>query len=88
MVNKVDETVVDYFSVLLKQPNKTELAFAEPESAEVDIEQDNKKQELQSLLSNIAVDVEAEKPQPETDIESEVSIKHADAIAIEKKTDN
>ena len=83
MVNKVDETVVDYFSVLLKQPKKTELAFAEPESAEVDIEQDNRQQELQSLLSSIAVEVE--KPQSETDIQSEVTVKQADSIAIEKK---
>ncbi|RYV02612.1 chemotaxis protein CheW [Shewanella sp. OPT22] len=51
MVNKVDDTVVDFFSVLLKDTKTSQkLSFAEPEEKEIKQQKD---QELQALLSTI-----------------------------------
>ncbi len=53
MVNKVDETVIDFFTVLLKDSKRSQLKFAEPEDTSLEEKYCDKKHTLQNLLSTI-----------------------------------
>ncbi len=87
MVNKADDTVVDYFSVLLKQPQKKQPRFADPETGP-----SRGRRQLQSLLSGIARDAEQEVKDVNTrpragaaDAERETRGRSAESISAEKK---